>query len=983
MFKQVILLSALFLVFTSGMVRTDVKLNNTSEDLPFYEWEYEWADSILNQMTTEEKIGQLLMVSAYSRLGSKEETRMKKLINNYHIGGVIFMQGHPSTQARMCNALQASSKYPLLIGQDAEWGLSMRLDSTIKFPRQMLLGAISEDEALEAMGSAIGKELKRLGVHLNFAPVVDVNNNAANPVINDRSFGENRENVMNKGIAYMKGLQNEKILACAKHFPGHGDTDTDSHLDLPVINHNKQRLDSIELYPFKGLIEAGVSSIMTAHLSVPAYEKRKNRASSLSESIIRNLLQTKLRFRGLVISDALNMKGVSKYFKPGQTEVQAFLAGNDILLFPADVPTAVAALKQAVSDGTIPLQVLDTRVKKILKAKYWVGLADYKPVVLDELVDDINEPATEWLKQNLIEHSLTMVYNDEQVIPVMGTDTISLATLEVDGNTLNSFSSMVDRFTRADHYTISKSADTRTWNTQIERLAKYDLVLISVHGIKKSRSRYGLNASLTEQLKNLDKKTKTAYVLFGNPYALKYLGKKKNILVGYEDNADTRAAAAAAIFGAIAVNGQLPITASGDYRYGMGISQNNKIRLHYTYPEAVGLNSEDFKEIDRLAYEAINAGAVPGCQVMVVKGNNVIYNKNFGHHTYERTRAVIENDLYDLASITKVAATTMAMMKLEEEGKIDLDDQVGDHLENARSYAYRTAKIRDLLTHRAGLTPWIPFYTYALKADDSTAMFADVKTDSFCIPVADGLYMCTVFQDSMWRRIGEAPLKGPSYRYSDLSMIIAKEIIEKITGIPLNEFVEDKYYQPLGLNTMTYNPYEKFNINRIPPTEKDNYFRNQIVQGYVHDMGAAMFGGVSGHAGLFSNANDLAVLFRMLLNGGTYAGKRYLQKTTIKRWTSKQNEDSRRGLGFDKPDHGATNGGPTAKGCSTATFGHTGFTGTCVWADPVHDVIFIFLSNRTYPTMENRKLIRMNTRTLMQQVVYDALEKKYAISETE
>lgn len=936
-----------------------------------------WVDSTFNRLTEEERIAQLFMVAAYSNRDDSHKDEISRLIKDYKIGGLIFFQGTPTRQAELTNHYQSLSKAPLLISMDLEWGLGMRLDSTLSFPRQLTLGANPDSKLIYEMGKEIARQCKRLGVHINFAPVVDVNNNPNNPVINDRSFGEDKLNVALKGLAYMEGMQEAGIVACAKHFPGHGDTDKDSHLTLPVINHSRDRLDNIELYPFKVLIANEVKSVMSAHIHIPALDSTPKLAASLSKKITTNLLRDEIGFTGLVFSDALNMKGVSNFYAPGEVDLAAFLAGNDILLYAEDVRTAIRLFKHAIKDGRIEKDDLSQRVKKILTTKYEVGLADYKPIELQGLTKDLNTPAAKLLQQQLFENALTVVQNKNGLIPLMSLDTLKIASLSIGGESENYFKVSLENYSPVTHFHTGKNTSLTQYQNLLAQISKYNTVIIGLHDMSKYASKnYGLSRETLSFLKDISRVTHAILVVFGSPYSLKFIEDINWLIVAYEDNPITQGLAAQLIFGGITSQGVLPVTASEKYYYGMGISTVPGFRLKYTFPEEVGINSAYLNEIDNIAVNAIADKATPGCQILVAKEGKVIYNKSFGYHTYDSIRIVKNTDLYDLASITKIAGTTISLMNLYDQRQFQLNRKISDYIPGLIKSTIKNTIVKDILTHQAGLRSWIPFYLTTIHDSVYNKIYHTENVGAYNVKVANNLYMRNDYRDKIFDEIFNSELNPrPKYQYSDLGFYLLPVIIESLTKMPFDKFLEDTFFAPLGLGTMTFNPGNKFSEERLVPTENDKTFRKQLVQGYVHDPGAAMLGGISGHAGLFSNANDLAIIMQMLLNRGAYGGVRFISPMTVSMFTKRDNNESRRGLGFDKPEIDIYKPQPTAKDASPRTFGHSGFTGTCMWADPDNELVFIFLSNRVNPSAENAKLIKNNVRTDIHQAIYNAIKK--------
>lgn len=942
-----------------------------------------WADSLLSTLSVEEKIGQLFMVAAYSNRDAKHEKELLELVERYKIGGLIFFQGGPIREAKMYNRLQAAAENPLLIGMDAEWGLGMRLDSTISFPRQMTLGAIRDDSLIYAMGKEIARQSRRIGIHVNFAPVVDVNNNPKNPVINNRSFGEDKENVQRKGLAYMHGMQDNGVLANAKHFPGHGDTDTDSHYNLPVIKHDINRLRSVELYPYSKMFEEGLGSIMVAHLSIPALDSTPNRASTLSPNVVTSLLQEEMGFDGLIFTDALNMKGVSKFYEPGEVDLLAAKAGNDVLLFAEDVPKALDKIRDAIADGSYSEADLNRSVSKILKAKEWAGIHRGEVVSESNIFQDLNTPEADFLKQKLSEAAITLVQNKNGILPLGELDnrTISVVTIGGDGEIFKN---------RLAKYADFNSVETVTSPAPVEALRVRDIalksntVIINIEGTSNSPSKnFGLSANAIDLIENIGAEREVILVFMGNPYALAKLknpNRCRAILVGYQDDAHLNRAAAAAIMGAIPVTGKLPVSVGDFFLANEGIDLAEATRLHHSSPMEFGLKPDAFAKIDSIAMDGIQKRAYPGAQILIAKEGKVIFNQNYGFHTYDDQTPVRSSDMYDLASITKVVASTLSLMKLDDLGKFDLDAPLANYFPEIRSESpYFSMQPRRMLAHVAGLKAWVPFYVETMNnGQPKWDVYSKTESDLYSRKVAYKMYINQVVSDSLLFRILDTPLRpNRDYKYSDLGYYFMREIVKRQGGLRIDSFAAANFYALMGLQTMGYLPLERFPKDRIVPTEYDTYFRGQLVHGYVHDPGAAMQGGVGGHAGVFSNAEDLASIMQMLLNKGEYGGERFLSEAVVDEYTRCQFCDSeldeeRRGAGFDKPVI-PDGPGPTCKCVSFDSFGHSGFTGTIAWADPVEDIVYVFLSNRVYPSAENKKLARMDIRTNIQEEIYRVL----------
>ncbi len=960
-------------------------------ELPaFLEGPTPWADSVLASLSLDDRIAQLMMVAAYSNKGREHVRNVEDMVRQRNIGGLIFFKGGPERQAKLTNHYQKLARTPLLIGMDLEWGLAMRLDSTMRFPKQMTLGALRDDAGIEAMGAEIARQMTRLGVQVSFSPCADVNNNPANPVINDRSFGEDRELVARKAIAYMRGLQNGGVIATAKHFPGHGDTDTDSHLGLPLIAHTRARLDSLELYPFERMVNEGLAAMMVAHLEVPALDTTPGLPSTLSKPIVSDLLEKELGFKGLIFTDALNMKGVAKADKPGEIELRALLAGNDVLLFPQDPVKAIERIRQAVDSGLVPREMIDHKCLKLLRAKEWAGLTRVMSVKTEGLYADLNTDQARQLRRSLFQNAITLLRNDG-TLPVRGLDTLHIASLVI-GDTLHCpFQQQLARYARIDEFRCDKVLNNDSAGALLEALKSYDLVIASVHGTTfKVEKEFGIPQITLDFLRRLGDQNKLAFALFANPYRLAQAygaNRWAGVVCAYEENDDTQDLVAQALFGAIGMSGQLPVTATSYFAQGKGLMLPPIQRLSFGMPEADSVHSADLRGIDAIVREGLDKQAYPGCQVVVARDGHVLWDKAYGNTAYTGGRPVRNDDVYDLASVTKVAATTLAVMKLYDEGRLDLDATLGTYVKDLlpKHPVHANLVLRDILTHQAGLVAFVPYHGKLVRGGKPRAdVFASAPDAEHSVRVSDSLYMKPAYQDSLWAAMLAAPVKPRGeYVYSDLDFHFMARVVEAIAGMPLNDYVERTFYRPMGLATIGYRPLERVPAERVVPTENDCDFRMRLLRGDVHDQGAAILGGVAGHAGLFSDAGDLAALLQMLINGGTYGGVRYLSDSTIAIFTKcqfcanavPQGGDNRRGLGWDKPQ-ASGKPGPACDCVSYLSFGHTGFTGTQVWADPMDKTIYIFLSNRVHPSVANKKLGDLNIRTRIQEVVHDAVARR-------
>ena len=617
----------------------------------------QWSDSILSSMSLDEKIGQLFMVATFSNKDEKEYQYIERLVRDQYLGGIIFMQGTAASQVQLVNRYQRVANVPLLIAQDAEWGLSMRLKNIQAFPKNMTLGAIADDSLLYDMGAQMAKELRRVGVTLNFAPVVDVNNNSANPVINYRSFGENKFNVARKGIMFTRGLQGQGVIACAKHFPGHGDTDTDSHYDLPLINHTLHRLDTLELYPFVKLMQAGVQSLMVAHLQIPALDATPNKATTLSRPVVTGLIRDSLQYRGLVITDALNMKGVAKDLPADEVALNAFLAGNDILLFPSNIPKSARRIKEAILSGEIKESELNERVARILLAKYRIGLSNYEALPEQAVAEDLDGAEGKILRKQLYHAALTLAKNDGSLVPIKNLSQRKIAYIQIGGSSSNPFDLTLRKYGEIERFYLRRGFTTNEKDKMLERLKAYNTVIIGIYGMNQRANKdFGISRSTTLFCRELTEQgAQTALVLFGNPYALKFFGEQDAVLVAYETQADAQEGAAMALFGGLPITGRLPVTASAQFREGMGFLIPEAIRFGFALPEAHGMDSDVLHRMDSIATHYIDKMATPGCQILVMRGKDIVYEKAFGKTEYGRRGTPIDPYLhtYDLASVTK------------------------------------------------------------------------------------------------------------------------------------------------------------------------------------------------------------------------------------------------------------------------------------------------------------------------------------------
>lgn len=1010
---QTLILTLLILVYS--IVKPEVQgfqLFNETElplDPPFLSEGATWADSLMSEMNLEERIAQMIMVWGYSNMGPAHEKAVLRQVKRQKVGGILFFQGEPLEQARLTNLYQKASDIPLLVAIDGENGLGMRLQNTITYPATMILGGITDNQLIYRLGADMGTQLRRLGVHMNLAPVADINNNPANPVIGSRSFGEDRYNVTSKVVAMMNGMQDQRVLVAAKHFPGHGDTDTDSHRALPVITHKRDRLDSLELFPFRQAIGRGLTGVMVAHLQVPELDSRMNRATTISRPAITGLLKEEMGFRGLIITDALNMKGLSSNFEPGIVEVEAVKAGNDILLMPADVDKAISEIKKAVRQGSISEEDINASCRKILQAKYWTGAHRRENIEMESLLEDLNDPAYQTLYRELAEHSLILAINRDEAVPISELERTTLASVTISRDGKAVVSRICDNYLEGDHFTLASEADFSILDDLMRKLDRYNTVIVNVLNTNRRASRkYGISDKTLYFLNQIDPSARLIVNVAGIPYALSRFATLQHLdalILSHKDDPLYQELVQQAIFGGASFSGRLPVSVRSFLAAGTGDDSGPAQRLGYASPLDVGLHPDTLLLTEQIINLALRKKAMPGCQVLVAQKGKVVWHRSYGYHTYRKKQAVREDDIYDLASITKIASVTAALMRLHDQGLFHEDSLMGAYECIPDSSNKAGLLVADVLAHQSGMVSWIPFYYETLEPLDTSqslissrfsrthplkigeglyfnrhVKYVDGAYQKFYSPeypyqVADDLYMRADWKDTIYRRSYDSELNSREYRYSGLGFYMFQQIIETTTDTMLYPYVWHNFYNPLGAHTLGYKPLSRFPRERIVPTENDMYFRRQLLQGHVHDMGAAMLGGISGNAGLFGSANDLAKMMQMFLNGGSYGKRRYIEQSTLELYTSCYNceEENHRGFGFNKPVYWEEDAGPACNSASASSYGHSGFTGTLAWVDPEYELIYIFLSNRVHPDMGNNKLIDLNVRTEVQQVVYDAL----------
>ena len=949
----------------------------------------DWVESRLAKMTLKEKIGQLFIHTVPLHDTEANRKNIRNAIKEYKIGGILFSDGQVANQMKLTNYAQELADIPLMITFDGEWGLNMRLKEIPAFPRNRVMGCIQDNELLYEYGKEVARQFREIGVHVNFAPVADVDNNPLNPVINTRSFGGDVRNVAEKVLAYSRGLEDGGVLSVSKHFPGHGDTNVDSHKALPILKFTRERLDSIEMYPFRKAIEAGLGGVMVGHLEIPALSKKP---ASLSPEIL-DILQEEFEFKGLAFTDALEMKGVSNNLN---VCAQALMAGNDMLLPPRNLKREMDGVLLAVKEGKLTEEYLTEKCRKVLTFKYALGLYETQFFQLSGIEKRLMRPATMDLLNRIERAAVTVVGNEGGILP-MDVDLKNTAILNIGKSTEGKvFHQQLSKYMTVDRI----QAHPDSIATLGKRLAKYDRVIVAIHTEK--------YAAYQAMLATLSSKLPLAYVYFT---PLKQLYKKGNawkkaasVILGHSGSKNVQQFVAEVMMGREKATGRISVEVK-DYRMpGEGVD----LEVTKVYrPEDYGMDSSVLSKIDQIAMEGITKKAYPGCQVLILKDGIPVYDKCFGTFTYGDSKKVEPDDLYDIASLTKTTATLLAIMKLYDEGRFGLTDPISNYVPALKGSKKGRITIEDLLMHQSGLPGSWPFYreaiddssyvgsffkaridgTHHLRVDNRLYVtdtfnykkeyLSSSRSEEYPLQLAENMYLSPAFPDRMLEMIAsdDVPLRDRRYRYSCLNFMLLKEMVEYISGMPMDEYLEKVFYVPMGMKHTLYHPLRRYEESQILPTIQKDYLRNRKeLRGYVHDEIAAFMGGVSGNAGLFSNARDVAKVYQMLVDGGQYGGKRYLSLETCQLFMNKKSRISRRTLGFDKPDP-APGKGPCADETPKEVVGHTGFTGTCAWADPKNGLVFVFISNRVYPRpFDHKALMTLKIRPRIQQLMYQALK---------
>ena len=953
-----------------------------------------WVETRLANMSLKEKIGQLFIHTVAPLETQQNRKNIQDAVKEYKIGGLLFSGGEWVKQVRLTNYAQEMADIPLLLTFDGEWGLAMRLKGIPTFPRNRVLGCITDNNLLYEYGKEVARQCREIGVHVNFAPVADVDNNPLNPVINTRSFGGDPKNVAEKVVAYSRGLEDGGVLSVSKHFPGHGDTNVDSHKALPVLNFSRERLDSVELYPFRKMIEAGLGGVMVGHLEVPALSKK---TASLSPEII-GLLKEEYGFKGLVFTDALEMKGVSNNLN---VCARALMAGNDMLLAPRNLKRELDGVLAAVKSGELTEEQITEKCRKVLTFKYALGLHEKQFIQLSGLENRLTRPETKDLIARIQKAAVTVASNDGGALPLEMSLKGSVVLNIGKSSAGDVFSKRLKRYLSVDCIQANPDSIAKIR----KRLSAYDRVIVAIHTEK-----YAPYQSL---LNEIAIKKPLIYTYFT---PLRQMYKKGNswrkaaaVVLGHAGDAAVQEFVADVLVGKEIAKGRVSVEVENYLRPGDGVNLSKKPETKIYRPEDHGMNATVLSKIDEIALEGIRSKAYPGCQIVILKDGIPVYDKCFGSFTYESKQKVMPDNLYDIASLTKTTGTLLAVMKLYDQGKFGLTDRISKYVPELKGSAKERITIEELLYHQSGLPASWSFYRDAIDDSSYVGSFFKARPDAnhhlrvdtrlyvvdsfgykkeyvskmpsedYPLALADSLFVSTNFPKHMLELLAstEIPLRDRRYRYSCLNFMLLKEMVENISGMPMDEFLDKEFFQPMGMNHTLYLPLRRFQKEQIVPSVQKDYLRNRkVLQGYVHDEIAAFMGGVSGNAGLFSTARDVAKVYQMLIDGGQFNGKRLLSLETCQLFMTRKSRLSRRGLGFDKPES-APGKGPCADEAPQEVVGHTGFTGTCAWADPKNGLVYVFLSNRIYPRpFDHKQLMSLNIRPRIQQVMYQALNKR-------
>lgn len=913
-----------------------------------------WVDSVQNRLSLRDQAAQLMVLRVPIKMDDKRQRQFEKLMTSERVGGVCFFAGTASKQVAQTKRFQSLAKVPLMVCLDGEWGLGMRLTDSYSFPQMMMMGALDSvyDDLIRQMGSEIGYQCRKIGVNVNFAPVVDLNSNPKNPVIGGRSFGENKREVARKGRMYILGQQSQRVTSTPKHFPGHGDTDVDSHRDLPVIDHTRGYIDTVDTYPFRSVFQDGARGVMVAHLQVNALDNRPNRPSSLSSVIVNDYLRKDCGFGGLVFTDGIDMEGVAKHFGNGQECLEALLAGCDVVILPKDVKKALDVIVDYAKKHPEFEKEIEDKCRRVLEEKYWCGLNSFNPKDL-QLPTTADNDRCHAITKEIVANAVTLVNDEEGLLPLSKGDDVLWLSVGLGDTALTSVSDELR-----------------------DRIRLANKVVINLYGYATvATKQYGASPEALDVISQVAQNNpSTVLVIYGSPYILNIMDEAKitkptSIVMAYQSNDDIRSVVPDLLYGLKPFKGHLPVAVSSypaGFKYVPG-SRRSKYRDYYSGLREAGIDSSYYVRIDSLCNDGVRKQIYPGCEILVAKDGKVLYQRGYGRQTYsEFSPAVDTNTIYDLASLTKVCATTFAVMKLVDAKKIKLDDQLSTYLPYLKKTNKSKVTVRQALSHFARLKAFEQYYKQMGPECTDYVIGEGSEFEDCRQKVLQGIAKSDLIKDH-------------KYLYSDLGFILLGDLVEKVSGQSLDIFMEQQFYAPLGMSHTCFNPIlHDVDSTLIAPTEIDTYFRNRTLRGEVHDQNASVMGGVSGHAGLFSTASDLAILYQMLLDGGVYHGQRFLSKEVIDEFNTQYylKKGNRRALGFDKPLEHPRRGGNTSPEVSQKSMGHTGFTGTMVWVDPEYNLVYIFLSNRTFPDSHAANtLASSGLRTEIQSLIYQSILK--------
>jgi len=962
---------------------------------PTKEKQEEWAEEVLNTMSFEDMLAQMLMVPAWTKNESLSD-EVIDAVEKHHVGGVIFFQGTAQTHAQAIQYLQQTAKIPLLIGMDAEWGAAMRLDHLHKFPYPLTIGASQDANLAYEIGRAQGKQLKRLGVHINFAPVVDLNINPNNPIIGFRSFGDQADQVGKLASAFNSGLEHEGVWGCAKHFPGHGNTNADSHKELPLVNHNKSSLKK-ELKPFDILIEHGVKSVMVAHLRIPYLDNRPNMPSSLSPKIVSKLLRNDLGFNGLIITDAMNMKGISAHYKNDEAVRMAINAGNDIICFVDDIPSIMSSCRAWLKSGWVDSITVRKAAKRILESKFALGLkrTPHNVVQLKQLLEKdyndflgISDKNTNKEDAAIDIASKSLCLLGKHNLPWATHTHDSLWLIAFGGRTSEDILGKLNFYHHTEIVWAHQFQSTDELHAFVKQKKGPKLVFNGAQKMWSNNPRE-LPKNLKIFLESMKEPKDMVFLHTGNIYALQGLRTAIPVLLGMETGVEYQKAAIDALFGQRSIPGKLPVDIDEYWT-----KDKSKNLISYAYqanesnPQPNDFLCNEYKSLSGIMDSIVLNRASQTAQLLVLKNGSKVYNISRGKDPIGNK--INEHSIYDIASITKLAATTVALMKCTEDFRLDLSKPISTYWKEAESYPWSNTPIYRFLIHRSGLPPYLP-----LKSILSKHPLFSIHRDSMdfskgMIDMGDSLDLPSAVKDSVWYWICHTEPKSVQrrkpypYVYSDLNAIILARFVEHLTKESLSSFCDKNFYRPLGMHRTGFLPKRRQLEKWTLPTQIDSLWPRGKIQATVHDPTSALMGGIAGNAGLFSTAHDLANLMQMICNGGKLNGKRYFNKSTVDLFTQVwAYDENHRGLGFDKPNgfpnqlkHKEYKGSNLFDYAPLSIFGHSGFTGTWVWADPKEDLVFIFLSNRTYPNDRRNSLAKKGYRGLLMEIVYRSLRSK-------